>query len=64
MKMDKKYVRRRRTVFAIIVILITALFTWATHDVCYVGYGEPGTHLGYGSCMKMIDHMLEQEGVK
>lgn len=64
MKMDKKYVRRRRAVFAIIVFLITALFTYGTRDLCYVGYGQPGTHLGYGSCMKMIDDLLEQEGVK
>lgn len=60
MKMDKKYVYRRRAVFAILVFLLTALFTYSTRDVCYVGYGEPGTHLGYGSCMNMIDNVIEQ----
>jgi hypothetical protein len=58
MKMDKIYVRRRRAVFAILVFLISALFTYATRDVCYVGLGEPGTHAGYGSCSKMIDNVI------
>jgi hypothetical protein len=58
MKMDKKYVRRRRAVFAILVFLLTAIFTYATRDVCYVGYGEPGTHAGYGSCSAMIDNVI------
>ena len=56
--MDKKYVRRRRAVFAILVFLLTAIFTYATRDVCYVGYGEPGTHAGYGSCSAMIDNVI------
>jgi hypothetical protein len=60
MKMDKKYIRRRRAVFAIIVFLITALFTYATRDVCYVGLGQPGTHAGYGSCSTMIDNVISE----
>jgi hypothetical protein len=58
MKMDKKYVYRRRAVFAILVFLLTSIFTYATRDVCYVGYGEPGTHAGYGSCSAMIDNVI------
>lgn len=60
MKMDKKYVRRRKAVFAILVFLISTLFTYATRDVCYVGLNEPGTHLGYGSCMNMIDNVIRE----
>ena len=58
--MDRKYVIRRRVVFAIIVTLITSLFTYATHDVCYVGTDkEYANWLGYGSCIKMLDDAIE-----
>ena len=61
MKMDRKYVIRRRIVFAIIVMIITSLFTYATRDTCYVGTDKPyANFLGYGSCMKMIDEVVNQ----
>jgi hypothetical protein len=60
MKMDRKYVYRRRAVFAILVFLLTSIFTYSTRDVCYVGLNEPGTRLGYGSCMSMIDNVIRQ----
>lgn len=53
MKMDRKYVRRRRVVFALSVIIISSVFTYATRDVCYVG--SEGNVFGYGSCLKMIE---------
>jgi hypothetical protein len=56
MKMDRKYVVRRRVVAALIFALIIGLFTYATRDVCYVG--EDGNWLGYGSCSEMIDKVI------
>ena len=53
MKMDAKYVFRRRVVAGIIFAVVMGLFTYATRDVCYVG--EDGNWLGYGSCSEMID---------
>ena len=37
--------------------IVISLFTYATRDVCYVG--ESGNWLGYGSCTKMIDNVIE-----
>ena len=54
MKMDSKYVNRRRVVFGIVVLIIAIAFTYLTRDVCYVGNME-GNVLGYGSCSKMLD---------
>jgi len=56
MKMERKYVIRRRWVAVVIGALLISLFTYATRDVCYVGEG--GNALGYGSCMKMIDQVI------
>jgi hypothetical protein len=56
MLMDRKYVIRRRVVFAVVVMAISALFTYATRDTCYVGEG--GNAFGYGSCSKMIDDVI------
>jgi hypothetical protein len=53
MKMDRKYVVRRRVVAAVVFALVISLFTYATRDVCYVG--KDGNWLGYGSCLEMID---------
>lgn len=58
MRMEAKFIRRRRVVFAIVVMMITAMFTYATRDVCYVGQPE-GNMFGYGSCMQMIDRVIE-----
>ena len=54
MKMDAKYVNRRRVAFALVVAIIAIGFTYLTRDVCYVG-NMPGNTLGYGSCSKMLD---------
>jgi hypothetical protein len=59
MRMEAKFVRRRRMVFAIVVVMITAMFTYATRDVCYVGQPE-GNMFGYGSCMQMIDQVIDE----
>jgi hypothetical protein len=61
MRMERKYVVRRRVVFAIMVLIVSMLFGYATHDVCYVGQPD-GNWLGYGSCTQMIDNVLNQEG--
>lgn len=54
MRMERKYVNRRRAVFAIVVTVIALSFTYATRDICYVG-NMPGNVLGYGSCNAMLD---------
>lgn len=56
MRMERKYIVRRRAVAVIIGALLLSLFTYATRDVCYVGEG--GNALGYGSCLKMIDEVV------
>jgi hypothetical protein len=53
MRMERKYVMRRRAVAIVVGALFLSLFTYATRDVCYVGEG--GNALGYGSCLKMIE---------
>lgn len=61
MKMDRKYVIRRRVVFALFVIVISSLFTYGTRDVCYVGTDkEYANFLGYGSCQKMIGEVVNK----
>ena len=55
MKMERKYIVRRRAVVITVGALLLSLFTYATRDVCYVGEG--GNALGYGSCLKMIDEV-------
>ena len=61
MKMDRKYVIRRRVTLAIVVTLLTALFTYSTRDTCYVGTdNDYGNFLGYGSCTKMIDEVVNR----
>jgi hypothetical protein len=51
MKMDAKYVRRRRVVAIVVGLLLASLFTYATRDVCWTG-------AGYGSCTAMIDEVI------
>lgn len=56
MKMDRKYVVRRRVVLAVVILLLTTLFTYTTRDVCYVGTDkEYANFLGYGSCTLMLE---------
>lgn len=56
MRMERKYIARRRAVAFIVGALILSLFTYATRDTCYVGEG--GNALGYGSCLEMIDEVV------
>jgi hypothetical protein len=58
MKMEAKYVNRRRALAVIVVLLIASVFTYATRDTCYVG-NMPGNTLGYGSCLEMIDLVIK-----
>ena len=51
MKMDPKYVHRRRVVAVVIYLFLVSLFTYAIRDVCWVGNG-------YGSCSVMIDEVV------
>jgi hypothetical protein len=51
--------RRGWIVLWITVALVIGGFTYVTRDVCYVG-DMPGNHLGYGSCMKMIDTVVNK----
>ena len=57
MKMERKYIVRRRIVAGAALALLLSLFTYATRDTCYVGEG--GNALGYGSCSKMIDKVIK-----
>ena len=56
MKMERKYIVRRRIVAGAALALLLSLFTYATRDTCYVG--QSGNALGYGSCEKMIDTVI------
>jgi hypothetical protein len=55
--MEQKYIKRRRTSAVMIAALLLSLFTYATRDVCYVG--ESGNALGYGSCLGMIEKVVQ-----
>lgn len=57
MRMERKFVIRRRVTFGIGLFVLSMLFGYATNDVCYVG--ESGNWLGYGSCSAMIDKVIE-----
>jgi hypothetical protein len=57
MRMERKYIARRRASAVIIGALLLSLFTYATRDVCYVG--ESGNALGYGSCLGMIEKVVK-----
>jgi hypothetical protein len=52
MKMDRKFVLRRRAVAIVIGSLLLSLFTYATRDLCWTGSG-------YGSCSAIIDEVIE-----
>ena len=62
--MKTKLTRRGWIVLVIIPSLLLALLiSYATRDVCYVGLNKPyANSFGYGSCQKMIDDVLNQEG--
>jgi hypothetical protein len=50
MRMDRKFVRRRRVAFVLALVALVAL-TYGTRDVCWTG-------AGYGSCSAMIDEVI------
>jgi hypothetical protein len=62
--MKTKLTRRGWIVLVIIPsLLLTLLISYATRDTCFVGLNKPYANMfGYGSCLKMIDDVLEQEG--
>jgi hypothetical protein len=62
MKMNNALVYRRRRFVVFVVIpafALCLLVSYATRDLCYVG-SEHGNSIGYGSCMAMIDRVIEQ----
>jgi len=50
MRMDRKFVRRRRVALVIALVALVAL-TYGTRDLCWTGSG-------YGSCSVMIDEVI------
>jgi len=50
MRMDRKFVRRRRVAFVVALVALVAL-TYGTRDLCWAGSG-------YGSCSVMIDEVI------
>jgi hypothetical protein len=50
MKMDRKFVLRRRVAFVLALVALVAL-TYGTRDLCWTGSG-------YGSCSAMIDEVI------
>lgn len=58
MRMERKFVIRRRIVALAVAASLVSAFTYATRDICYVGEG--GNALGYGSCTAMIDKVIEE----
>jgi hypothetical protein len=50
MRMDRKFVRRRRVAFVLALVALVAL-TYGTRDLCWTGSG-------YGSCSAMIDEVI------
>ena len=57
---SKIKLNRRGWIVCVIIPALLAMigFTYVTRDVCYVG-NMPGNHLGYGSCTKMIDTVID-----
>lgn len=58
---SKIKLNRRGWIVCVIIPALLAMiaFTYATRDICYVG-NMPGNHLGYGSCSKMIDLVIQE----
>ena len=50
MKMNRKFVRRRRVALVLALLALVAL-TYGTRNVCWTGSG-------YGSCSVMIDEVI------
>ena len=61
----KSKLTRKGWIFLVIIpaLLLGLLISYTTRDVCYVGQDKPyANSFGYGSCQKMIDDVLNQEG--
>jgi hypothetical protein len=44
------------------ILIVVSLFTYVTRDTCYVGTDKPyANFLGYGSCTKMIDEVINPQ---
>jgi len=50
MRMDRKFIRRRRVALVVALVALVAL-TYGTRDLCWTGSG-------YGSCSVMIDEVI------
>jgi hypothetical protein len=50
MRMDRKFIRRRRLALVVALVALVAL-TYGTRDLCWTGSG-------YGSCSVMIDEVI------
>jgi len=50
MRMDRKFIRRRRVALVLALLALVAL-TYGTRDLCWTGSG-------YGSCSVMIDEVI------
>jgi hypothetical protein len=50
MRMDRKFVRRRRVALVVALVALVTL-TYGTRDLCWTGSG-------YGSCSVMIDEVI------
>ena len=62
MEMETNWKLTRRGWFVLVILpvaMLIVMFTYATHDVCYVGQPD-GNMFGYGSCSTMIDKVLEE----
>jgi TRAP-type uncharacterized transport system fused permease subunit len=62
MEMETNWKLTRRGWFFLVILPIAVfivMFTYATHDVCYVGQPD-GNMFGYGSCSTMIDKVLKE----
>ena len=64
-KATKTVLTRRGWIVLVIIpiLLATLLVGYVTRDLCWVGT-EQGNFLGYGSCTKMIDRVLAEEGIQ
>ena len=61
----KSKLTRKGWIFLVIIpaLLLGLLISYTTRDVCYVGLNKSyANSFGYGSCQKMIDDVLNQEG--
>jgi TRAP-type uncharacterized transport system fused permease subunit len=62
MEMETNWKLTRKGWFFLVILPVAVfivMFTYATHDVCYVGQPD-GNMFGYGSCSTMIDKILEE----